>query len=34
MLMGKGNSHSAVTAAGASAPKSYRPDDDGIDFVR
>ena len=33
LLMGSGNSHSAVTAAGGSAPKSYTPGDDGIDFV-
>ncbi|HIH01648.1 TPA: cell division protein FtsZ, partial [Thermoplasmata archaeon] len=34
LLMGKGNNHSSVAAAGNSAPRSYTPDDDGIDFVR
>jgi cell division protein FtsZ len=34
LLMGKGNNHSAVEAAGSGAPRSYTPDDDGIDFVR
>ncbi len=34
LLMGKGNNHSSVAAAGNSAPRSFTPDDDGIDFVR
>ncbi|MCJ2532546.1 MAG: cell division protein FtsZ [Candidatus Thermoplasmatota archaeon] len=34
LLMGSGgDSQNAVAAAGGSAPKSFTPDDDGIDFV-